>query len=273
MQEPFVSLPSAPSIDTIRQGIPDVRAVGSSEGICDLSIVSITSGDASVTSEVLHSSSAANIAEQHQQQQQHIPAIEPHNPFFDNTTSLIGNSATTPVGPAPANLGPEVIAPLPASTTSLGSDASPYNNNRGIVNSPASGSNNNVTNRSAHQIAGQPSITSSDAEEDDEDTAPSSTGRGPLTLPTETFYRLIENTKRFLQRKDSEEDDDSRPGLLIAGYLQKLGRNGKWQTRWFETDGECLSYYKNQKRSKLLATLELQKVRCYQQLLCPSLLL
>ena len=49
-------------------------------------------------------------------------------------------------------------------------------------------------------------------------------------------------------------------GALIYGYLQKLGRNGKWQTRWFETDGECLTYYKSSKRSKLLATLDLAKV-------------
>ena len=49
-------------------------------------------------------------------------------------------------------------------------------------------------------------------------------------------------------------------GVLIYGYLQKLGRNGKWQTRWFETDGECLTYYKSSKRVKLLATLDLAKV-------------
>ena len=49
-------------------------------------------------------------------------------------------------------------------------------------------------------------------------------------------------------------------GALIYGYLQKLGRNGKWQTRWFETDGECLTYYKSSKRIKLLATLDLAKV-------------
>jgi hypothetical protein len=49
-------------------------------------------------------------------------------------------------------------------------------------------------------------------------------------------------------------------GALIYGYLQKLGRNGKWQTRWFETDGECLTYYKSSKRSKVLATLDISKV-------------
>jgi hypothetical protein len=65
---------------------------------------------------------------------------------------------------------------------------------------------------------------------------------------------------------DNNEDDDGvlegqgMEGSLICGYLQKLGRNGKWQLRWFETDGECLSYYKSSKRSKLLATLDLAKV-------------
>lgn len=48
--------------------------------------------------------------------------------------------------------------------------------------------------------------------------------------------------------------------MLIYGYLQKLNRNGKWQTRWFETDGECLTYFKSSKRVKLLASLDLAKV-------------
>lgn len=61
--------------------------------------------------------------------------------------------------------------------------------------------------------------------------------------------------------EDPAEDDEEEPiDALIYGHLQKLGRNGKWQTRWFETDGECLSYYKTSKRTKLLATLDLEKV-------------
>lgn len=48
--------------------------------------------------------------------------------------------------------------------------------------------------------------------------------------------------------------------LLICGYLHKLGRNGKWQRRFFETDGENLTYYKTSARAKLLATLDLVKV-------------
>jgi len=47
---------------------------------------------------------------------------------------------------------------------------------------------------------------------------------------------------------------------LIYGYLQKLNRNGKWQTRWFETDGQSLTYFKSSKRVKLLASLDLAKV-------------
>ena len=74
----------------------------------------------------------------------------------------------------------------------------------------------------------------------------------------------------FMRRRSSgdmenpasdDEDNKDDEKALIYGHLQKLGRNGKWQTRWFETDGECLSYYKSSKRSKLLATLDLEKVR------------
>lgn len=64
------------------------------------------------------------------------------------------------------------------------------------------------------------------------------------------------------KRSGSGEYDEAQipKGAIIFGYLQKQGRNGKWQTRWFESDGECLTYYKSDKRSKLLATLDLAKV-------------
>jgi PH domain len=61
-------------------------------------------------------------------------------------------------------------------------------------------------------------------------------------------------------RKVLQDEEGVLEGALIYGYLQKLGRNGKWQTRWFETDGECLTYYKSSKRVKLLASLDLAKV-------------
>ena len=50
-------------------------------------------------------------------------------------------------------------------------------------------------------------------------------------------------------------------GSLIFGYLHKLGRNGHWQRRFFESDGSSLTYYKSGKRNKVLATLDLCKVR------------
>ena len=48
---------------------------------------------------------------------------------------------------------------------------------------------------------------------------------------------------------------------LIFGYLHKLGRNGHWQRRFFESDGSSLTYYKSGKMNKVLATLDLCKVR------------
>ena len=67
---------------------------------------------------------------------------------------------------------------------------------------------------------------------------------------------------------DDDDDVDPEEGMwadhevkpLVYGYLHKLGRNGQWQKRFFETDGECLTYYKTRKRTKLLASLDLLKV-------------
>ncbi|RLO13593.1 hypothetical protein DYB28_001862 [Aphanomyces astaci] len=46
---------------------------------------------------------------------------------------------------------------------------------------------------------------------------------------------------------------------LHVGYLLKKTRNGKWQKRWFETNGCFLTYYKKQGQ-KLLAALNLPQV-------------
>ena len=35
----------------------------------------------------------------------------------------------------------------------------------------------------------------------------------------------------------------------ISGYLLKLTRDGKWQKRWFETNGCFLTYYKVRERA------------------------
>jgi len=89
------------------------------------------------------------------------------------------------------------------------------------------------------------------------------------TGATSTFGRLIQSATKTINNRDAGTNTDRKEsadeecvieGALIYGYLQKLNRNGKWQTRWFETDGECLTYYKSSKRAKLLASLDLAKV-------------
>eukprot|EP00536_Pseudo-nitzschia_multiseries_P003974 jgi/Psemu1/295388/fgenesh1_pm.63_\ len=89
------------------------------------------------------------------------------------------------------------------------------------------------------------------------------------TGATSTFGRLVKSAAKSINtrnpatntdRKESADEEGVIEGVLIYGYLQKLNRNGKWQTRWFETDGECLTYFKSSKRIKLLASLDLAKV-------------
>mmetsp|Transcript_8389 Transcript_8389/g.20730 ORF Transcript_8389/g.20730 Transcript_8389/m.20730 type:complete len:501 (-) Transcript_8389:558-2060(-) len=95
------------------------------------------------------------------------------------------------------------------------------------------------------------------------------------TGATSTFGRLVKSAAKTINarnpatntentdntdRKESADEEGVIEGVLIYGYLQKLNRNGKWQTRWFETDGECLTYFKSSKRIKLLASLDLAKV-------------
>jgi hypothetical protein len=131
--------------------------------------------------------------------------------------------------------------------------------------------------------------------DDDENTAPSSLGNAtdeqsqqqqldpsssnyPTSVNSNSLTsRIIESTKRLISTTTMNSDNNNtnpdptttttsiltsqqNQQCLICGYLEKFGRNNKWQTRWFETNGIYLSYYKSSKRSKLLATLDLQKV-------------
>eukprot|EP00619_Florenciella_sp_RCC1007_P006749 CAMPEP_0205918870 /NCGR_PEP_ID=MMETSP1325-20131115/10068_1 /ASSEMBLY_ACC=CAM_ASM_000708 /TAXON_ID=236786 /ORGANISM="Florenciella sp., Strain RCC1007" /LENGTH=161 /DNA_ID=CAMNT_0053286435 /DNA_START=120 /DNA_END=608 /DNA_ORIENTATION=+ len=48
--------------------------------------------------------------------------------------------------------------------------------------------------------------------------------------------------------------------IYVHGYLYKKTRDGRWQKRWFETNGCFLTYYKNKKMTKLLAALNLPQV-------------
>ena len=57
---------------------------------------------------------------------------------------------------------------------------------------------------------------------------------------------------------DMFKPSESATGL--SGYLYKMTRDGRWQRRWFETNGIFLTYYKSRKREKLLAALSLLQV-------------
>ena len=48
--------------------------------------------------------------------------------------------------------------------------------------------------------------------------------------------------------------------LQIRGYLLKKSKEGAWQKRFFETNGNYLTYYKTKKMTKLLAALSLADV-------------
>jgi len=137
-------------------------------------------------------------------------------------------------------------------------------------------------NLATSSVENRPSDSSMSAEDDD--TAHSSTEPQPeggvhqVGDQSSTFERFIQNTRKRLAPSPldptgeapiynvegtADEDDDLYEGQvrpLIYGSLHKLSRSGKWQKRFFETDGESLSYFKSEKRVKLLATLDLFKV-------------
>jgi hypothetical protein len=48
--------------------------------------------------------------------------------------------------------------------------------------------------------------------------------------------------------------------MQMAGYLYKKSSGGEWQRRYFETNGNYLTYYKSHKMSKLLAAVSLPQV-------------
>lgn len=76
-------------------------------------------------------------------------------------------------------------------------------------------------------------------------------------LPSGVDKKQLSNVQSIIS-EPYLDDDELKP--LIYGYLHKLGRNGHWQKRFFETNGERLTYYKGVKRTKVLATLDLCKV-------------
>lgn len=59
---------------------------------------------------------------------------------------------------------------------------------------------------------------------------------------------------------DSAEGAMAPSSVYINGYLHKQTRDGRWQKRWFETNGSFLTYYKTKKMENLLAGVNLEQV-------------
>ena len=86
---------------------------------------------------------------------------------------------------------------------------------------------------------------------------PNNAGGGATSSSVQQQQQQPSTAKTTIQ-EPYLEDGELKP--IIYGYLHKLGRNGHWQKRFFETNGRSLTYYKNEKRTKVLATLDLCKV-------------
>lgn len=59
---------------------------------------------------------------------------------------------------------------------------------------------------------------------------------------------------------DGEPTLMRQDSMQMAGYLYKKSSGGEWQKRYFETNGNYLTYYKSHKMSKLLAAVALPQV-------------
>lgn len=58
----------------------------------------------------------------------------------------------------------------------------------------------------------------------------------------------------------SQPGIEETPVASISGSLYKKTRDGRWQRRWFQTNGFYLIYYKSKKMEKVLAALYLPQV-------------
>ena len=69
-------------------------------------------------------------------------------------------------------------------------------------------------------------------------------------MESQTRDAIDVNPRSYSLHTDQDE-------VSISGYLLKKTREGRWQKRWFETNGVYLTYYKSKKMEKLLAALSL----------------
>ena len=66
------------------------------------------------------------------------------------------------------------------------------------------------------------------------------------------------NKPGVTKRRDFRQSVMASTGALYCGYLDKLSKFGVWQRRFFETSGHYLRYYPDERRSELLAAVDLQ---------------
>lgn len=80
-----------------------------------------------------------------------------------------------------------------------------------------------------------------------------------LKTPLKPIRRTISD-KFNVDPTPTRNPSEQRMNPIIFGSLHKLGRNNKWQKRWFESYGKELKYFKSKKKEKCLATLDLLRV-------------
>jgi hypothetical protein len=51
-----------------------------------------------------------------------------------------------------------------------------------------------------------------------------------------------------------------RPKVTLKGYLRKRSRRETWQKRWFEANGQYLTYYKTEHDDDVLAFMDMFQV-------------
>jgi len=86
-----------------------------------------------------------------------------------------------------------------------------------------------------------------------------------LTIDSPTRHSSITTTTSSPRNSTNSRSNSgdiivSASASSISGYLYKQTRDGRWQRRWFETNGTFLTYYKSRKMERLLAALSLPQV-------------
>lgn len=82
-------------------------------------------------------------------------------------------------------------------------------------------------------------------------------GNNSTTASGDVELEIVHSVETSESR--SSTDTGQRQSSLenFSGYLNKKTKDGRWQKRWFESNGHFLAYYKSKKKERLLAALSL----------------